>query len=89
MNKLSNESQVRVVAALVEGNSLLSISRMTGIHRSTILNLLADLGKARIRVSGQGTAEFEVRKDPVRRDLVVLRLQREERHTQAQEAGLG
>ena len=46
MNKLSTEEKVRVVACLVEGNSLRSTVRMTGIHRTTIQNLLVDLGNA-------------------------------------------
>jgi IS1 family transposase len=46
MNKLSVEEKIRVVACLVEGNSLRSTVRMTGIHRTTIQNLLIDLGKA-------------------------------------------
>ena len=35
-----------MVAALVEGNSLRAVSRMTGIHRTTIMKLLVDLGRA-------------------------------------------
>ena len=46
MNKLSNEDRVRVVACLVEGNSLRATVRMTGVHRTTILKLLVDLGTA-------------------------------------------
>lgn len=46
MNKLSTEERTRIVAALVEGNSLRSITRMTGTHRTTILKLLSDLGAA-------------------------------------------
>ena len=46
MNKLSTEQRTRVVAALVEGNSLRAITRMTGIHRTTVMKLLADLGRA-------------------------------------------
>lgn len=46
MNKLSIEERVRVVSALVEGNSLRSIVRMTGIHRTTIQKLLVELGEA-------------------------------------------
>ncbi|MGI8605370.1 MAG: IS1 family transposase [Verrucomicrobiales bacterium] len=44
MNKLSTEERTRVVAALVEGNSLRAITRMTGVHRTTIMKLLVDLG---------------------------------------------
>lgn len=46
MNKLSIEERVRVVACLVEGNSLRATTRMTGTHRSAIQKLLVDLGKA-------------------------------------------
>jgi hypothetical protein len=46
MNKLSTEERKRVVAALVEGNSLRAITRMTGVHRTTVTNLLRDLGRA-------------------------------------------
>ncbi len=46
MNKLSKEEQIRVVACLVEGNSLRATVRMTGVHRTTIQNLLIDLGQA-------------------------------------------
>ena len=46
MNKLSKEEQVRVVSALVEGMSLRSIVRMTGVSKVTILKLLKDLGCA-------------------------------------------
>src|SRR5689334_15962385 len=46
MNKLSAEERVRVVSCLVEGNSLRATVRMTGIHRTTILKLLVDLGRA-------------------------------------------
>jgi hypothetical protein len=46
MNKLSTEEKVRVVACLVEGNSLRATVRMTGIHRTTIQKLLVELGEA-------------------------------------------
>lgn len=46
MNKLSTEERKQVVAALVEGNSLRAVTRMTGVHRTTIMKLLVDLGAA-------------------------------------------
>lgn len=46
MNKLTTEERVRVVSCLVEGNSLRATTRMTGIHRTTILKLLVELGDA-------------------------------------------
>jgi hypothetical protein len=35
MNKLPMDKQTRVIGALVEGCSIRSIERMTGIHRDT------------------------------------------------------
>lgn len=46
MNKLSTTKRAAVVAALVEGNSINSTVRMTGVSKPTILKLLADLGCA-------------------------------------------
>lgn len=46
MNKLRKEEQVRVVACLVEGNSLRATTRMTGTHRGAIQKLLVELGAA-------------------------------------------
>ncbi len=46
MNKLSKEEQIRVVACLVEGNSLRATVRMTGVHRTTVQKLLVALGAA-------------------------------------------
>lgn len=46
MNSLSQEERIRIVSALVEGNSLRAVSRMSGIARNTITKLLVDLGEA-------------------------------------------
>lgn len=46
MNRLSTEKRTQVVAALVEGNSIRSTCRMTGVAKGTVLTLLADLGEA-------------------------------------------
>lgn len=46
MNKLDRAKQIQIVAALVEGNSLRSVVRMTGVHRTTIQHLLVELGAA-------------------------------------------
>jgi len=45
MNRLSMDKQVQVIGALVEGNSIRSIERMTGIHRDTIMRLLVRVGQ--------------------------------------------
>src|SRR5438045_631992 len=46
MNWLSTSKRVAVVAALVEGNSINAIVRMTGISKVTILKLLKEIGCA-------------------------------------------
>ena len=46
MNRLSREDRIRVVAALVEGNSIRATVRMTGVAKNTIVKLLAELGEA-------------------------------------------
>jgi IS1 family transposase len=46
MNSLSMSKRKQVVSALVEGNSINSTSRMTGVAKHTILKLLEDLGCA-------------------------------------------
>jgi len=46
MNKLSTAERVRVVAALVEGNSIRSTVRMTGTAKNTVAKLLVELGAA-------------------------------------------
>ena len=46
MNRLNTAKRVQVVSALVEGNSINSIERMTGVAKHTILKLLEDMGCA-------------------------------------------
>lgn len=41
---MTREDRVRVIAALVEGNSIRSTVRMTGIAKNTVAKLLADIG---------------------------------------------
>ncbi len=45
MNKLSIEKQSMAVSALVEGASIRSVERMTGIHRDTIMRLMVRTGQ--------------------------------------------
>lgn len=67
MNKLSTEERTRIVAALVEGNSMRAVSRMTGVARNTINKLLVDLGAA--------CSEYQ---DKVFRNLPCKRIQCDE-----------
>jgi IS1 family transposase len=67
MNKLSSSDRVKIVACLVEGNSIRATSRMTGIARNTVDKLLCELGVA--------CSEFQ---DKTLRDLPCKRLQCDE-----------
>jgi IS1 family transposase len=46
MNKLSIDKRVQVISCLVEGNSIRSTVRITGVAKNTIVKLLADVGEA-------------------------------------------
>src|SRR5262245_6424466 len=44
MNVLSTDKQLDVLSHLVEGCSIRSTSRLTGVHKTTILKLLGEIG---------------------------------------------
>ncbi len=46
MNKLSQEKQTQIIAALIEGNSLRATARMCDVAFNTVLNLLPKIGRA-------------------------------------------
>ncbi len=46
MNQLDTATRVQIVSALVEGNSIRSVSRMVDVSRNTINKLLLELGAA-------------------------------------------
>ena len=46
MNILKAEKQEAIISGLVEGCSIRSIERMTGVHRDTIMRLLVSVGNA-------------------------------------------
>lgn len=46
MNRLNRTKQAQVIAALVEGNSIRAIERMTGVAKHSILKLIKDVGIA-------------------------------------------
>jgi IS1 family transposase len=67
MNTLNIERQTAVIAALVEGNSVRSTVRMTGVAKDTVLKLLARIG--------QVCAEYQ---DKTLRNLTCKRIQCDE-----------
>src|SRR5271163_4781622 len=46
MNVLNQEQRARIICCLVEGNSIRSTVRMTGIAKNTVTKLLVDIGHA-------------------------------------------
>src|SRR6266700_8416712 len=62
MNQLTTEDRVRVVAALVEGNSIRSTSRMTGVARNTVTKLLVDLGQVCMKYHDAHVRDVRVRR---------------------------
>ena len=67
MNQLSIERRVQVIKALVEGSSIRSTVRMTGVAKNTVVKLLAELGSVCL--------DYQ---DQVMRDLPCKRLQADE-----------
>ena len=67
MKRLTMEQKTRVVAALVEGNSIRSTVRMTGVAKNTVIKLVLDLADA--------CAAYH---DRAVRNLLVRRLQCDE-----------
>jgi IS1 family transposase len=67
MNKLNTEKRVAILSALVEGNSLRSTTRMTGVSINTVTKLLVDAG-----------AVCEKYQDETLRSLTCERLQADE-----------
>ncbi|QNI32895.1 IS1 family transposase [Alloacidobacterium dinghuense] len=62
MNRLSTAKRVQVVSALVEGNSINAIVRMTGVAKHTVLNLLRDLGIACAEYHDQNVRGLRVKR---------------------------
>lgn len=44
-NILPREKQLLILRLLVEGNSLRAVTRITGVHRTTVMNLMVEVGK--------------------------------------------
>ena len=46
MNKLSKDKRINILSLLIEGSSMRSISRLTGVSINTVTKLLVDAGNA-------------------------------------------
>lgn len=58
MNCLKMEKKLAVISALVEGNSIRSTERMTGVHRDTIMRLLVTVGEKCSEILDQNLKGF-------------------------------
>lgn len=59
MNRLKNETQQAIISALVEGNSIRSTERMTGVHRDTIMRLAVRVGEGCKRILDEQMRDLE------------------------------
>lgn len=62
MNRLPLAKRIAVVAALVEGNSIRSTVRMTGVAKNTITKLVAELGPACAQYMSQALQNLPCRR---------------------------
>ena len=67
MNRLSLARRTQIIGALVEGNSIRSVERMTETHRDTIMRLMVEVGT--------GCAKLQ---DETMRNLTCERIQVDE-----------
>src|SRR5947209_10938761 len=67
MNRLTTEARAHVISCLVEGCSIRSTVRVTGVSKKAVMRLLVDVGKV--------CAEFQ---DHTLRNLSTRRLQLDE-----------
>lgn len=61
MNVVPKERQIQVLSALVEGNSIRSVERMTGTHRDTIMRLLVRAGEGCARLLDEKMVDLPCR----------------------------
>jgi IS1 family transposase len=62
MNRLTSDKRTQVIAALVEGTSINSTCRMTGVAKHTVLKLLKDMGCAAAAYHNAHVCNLRVRR---------------------------
>jgi len=62
MNRLTAHDRVRIVAALVEGNSIRSTCRMTGASKNTVTKLLVELGEVCERFQSEALVDLTTKR---------------------------
>lgn len=83
MNRLSIDKRERVLAALIEGNSIRSSERMVDVHRDTVMKLLVDAGGACLDYMHENLRELECKRIQV--DELWSFVQKKQRHLTPQD----
>lgn len=65
MNRLNLARRTQVASALVEGNSIPSTERMTGVHRDTIMRLMVEVGTGCAAIMGRPNVTMRMSMRPV------------------------
>ncbi len=78
MNTLSLQKKIQVITALIEGNSIRSTERMTGIHRDTIMRVLVSAGSVCARLLDQKLMNLRVEEIEV--DEIWCYVQKKQKH---------
>lgn len=78
MNNLKSQKQEMVISALVEGSSIRSTERMTGVHRDTILRLMVCVGNACEKYMDQAMMNLKCKKVQV--DEIWCYVGKKQRH---------
>ena len=79
MNKLPLAKRVQILSMLCEGSSMRSISRVADVSINTVSKLLVDAGEACDGFHDETVRNVQQQARPVRRGMVILLCQAEER----------
>ena len=83
MNTLKSHRQEAIISALVEGSSIRSVERMTGVHRDTITRLLLRVGETCEEIMDETMQGLDCRR--VELDEVWSYVGKKQRHVRAGE----
>ncbi len=81
MNTLCLSKKIQVLNALVEGCSIRSVERMTGIHRDTIMRLGVEVGSKSVQLLDQKLIDLQVNEIEV--DEIWCFVQKKKKHITA------
>jgi transposase len=79
MYTLASDKKLSVIASLLEGNSVRSTERMTGVHRDTICRLLVETGENCAALLDSNMRNVRTKVHPSRRNLDLRRQERQTR----------